>query len=85
MHIAWGSLMIVFLVSFAAAVAVAALVAYALVALSGRPGVSLGASTGHSVMPGSNVVSSSNRVVGGLCLAAAGLTVVYGLYVIMAA
>ncbi|MDT7641108.1 MAG: hypothetical protein QOC83_5396, partial [Pseudonocardiales bacterium] len=36
MSIAWGSLLVVFIVSFGSAVAVVVLVAFALVALSGR-------------------------------------------------
>ena len=80
MHIAWGSLLIVFLVSFAAAVAVVALVSFALVALSG-PSIS-DAGTGTTVaLP----ASAANKAIAGLCIAAAGLIVLYGLYVIVAA
>ena len=80
MHIAWGSLGIVFLVSFAAAVAVVALVSFALVALSG-PSISDPESGTTVALP----ASAANKAIAGVCVAAAGLIVLYGLYVIVAA
>jgi len=80
MHIAWGSLLIVFMVSFAAAVAVVVLVAYALVALSGPSIDSPDAGTSVALP-----ASAANKAVAGACLAAAGLIVLYGLYVIVSA
>ncbi|HEY9414367.1 MAG TPA: hypothetical protein VIQ30_06390 [Pseudonocardia sp.] len=80
MHIAWGSLGIVFLVSFAAAVAVVVLVSYALVALSG-PSIDSPGSGTSVALP----ASTSNRAIAGLCLLAAALIVAYGLYVIVTA
>ena len=78
MHIAWGSLLVVFLVSFAAAVAVVALVSFALVSLSGSP--DSGATTGTAL-----AVPASDKAIAGVSLLAAGLIVAYGLYVIVAA
>ncbi|HTK68055.1 MAG TPA: hypothetical protein VL595_37155 [Pseudonocardia sp.] len=76
MHIAWGSLLIVFMVSFAAAVAVVVLVSFALVALSGPADAESGTAL---------AVPASSRAIAGICLTAAGLIVLYGLYVIVAA
>jgi hypothetical protein len=80
MHIAWGSLLIVFLVSFAAAIAVVTLVAFALVALSG-PSIASPGSRTSVALP----ASAPNKAIAGLCLVAASLIVLYGLYVIVAA
>ncbi|HJQ56074.1 MAG TPA: hypothetical protein VJ890_04170 [Vineibacter sp.] len=80
MHIAWGSLGIVFMVSFAASVAVVTLVSFALVALSGRSIDSPGAGTSVALP-----ATAANKAIAGVCLAAAGLIVLYGLYVIVAA
>jgi hypothetical protein len=80
MHIAWGSLLIVFMVSFAAAVAVVVLVSFALVALSGPSIASPDYGTAVALP-----ASAANKAIAGFCLAAAGLIVLYGLYVIVAA
>jgi hypothetical protein len=80
MHIAWGSLLIVFMVSFAAAVAVVVLVSFALVALSG-PSIASPDSGTAVALP----ASAANKAIAGVCLAAAGLIGLYGLYVIVAA
>jgi hypothetical protein len=74
-HIAWGSLLNVLLVSSAAAIAVVALISTALVALSGR----------RPEGGGDAVVSAWAKAIGGICLGAAGVIVFYGLYVIVAA
>ena len=77
MHIAWDSLLIVFVVSFAAAVAVVVLVSFALVALSdkGRPSI--------EGVPATAARSASGKAVAGVCLGAAGLIVLYGLAIIV--
>ena len=80
MHIAWGSLGIVLLVSLVAAVAVVTLVAFALVALSGRSVDSPGSGTSVALP-----ATAANKAIAGLCLASAALIVLYGLYVIVAA
>jgi hypothetical protein len=77
MHIAWDSILIVFVVSFAAAAAVVLLVSFALVALSAR-GRALGRGTA------SRAAVSRDTVIGGGCLVAAGVIVLYGLYLIAA-
>ncbi|MGH3829283.1 MAG: hypothetical protein ACRDRS_02345 [Pseudonocardiaceae bacterium] len=74
MHIAWGSLGIVFVVSFGAAVAVVALVAFALVALSARAGG-----------PPATMSAGAGTALAGVCLTAAAAIVLYGLYIIVAA
>lgn len=79
MHVAWGSLLIVLLVSFGAAVAVVALVSFALVSLSGRRPKGSGSEAPRAP------VTTSNKVVAGVCLVVAALIVVYGLYVIVGA
>lgn len=78
MHIAWDSLLVVALVSFAAAVIVVALVSFALVALSPRAGGR------PPSAPAEPAASPSGRAVAGICLGTAALIVVYGLYVIVA-
>jgi hypothetical protein len=80
MHIDWGSLLIVLVVSFGAAVAVVALVSFALVALSGRAQASAGPDARPATM-GAGV----GTAVAGLCLTAVAAIVLYGLYVIVAA
>ena len=77
MHIAWDSILVVFVVSFAAAVAVVVLVSYALVALSAREGAGAGG-------PSSRIGVAGNTVVAGICLTAAGAIILYGLYLIVA-
>jgi hypothetical protein len=78
MHIAWDSFVVVSVVSFAAAVAVVVLVSFALVALSGRPGAAVGE-------PGQVATATrSGQAIAGVCLAAAALIVLYGLYIIVA-
>jgi hypothetical protein len=77
MHIAWGSLLIVLVVSFASAVVVVSLVAFALVAFSGRA-VAAGPDARKPLMS-----AGAGTAVGGICLAAASLIVLYGLYIIV--
>lgn len=80
MHVAWGSLLIVLLVSFGAAVAVVVLVSIALVSLSGRR-----LKGRDSEAAARAPVTTANKVVAGVCLVVAGLIVLYGLYVIVGA
>ena len=78
MSIAWGSLLVVFIVSFGSAVAVVVLVAFALVALSGRA---------TATTPDSRpalMTAGTGTAVAGVCLAAAAAIVLYGLYIIVA-
>jgi hypothetical protein len=75
MSIDWGSLLIVFIVTFGVAVAVVTLVSFGLVGLSARdatpdnPPAVIGAKTG--------------TILGGLCLLAATAIVLFGLYLIV--
>jgi heme/copper-type cytochrome/quinol oxidase subunit 2 len=77
MHIAWHSILVVFAVSFAAAVAVVVLVAFALVALSARERAGAGG-------PSNRIGVGGNTAVAGICLTAAGAIILYGLYLIVA-
>jgi len=77
MHIAWDSILVVFVVSFAAAVAVVVLVSFALVALSARDRASAGG-------PSTRIGVGGNTVIAGICLTAAAAIVLYGLYLIVA-
>ncbi|MGB7795303.1 MAG: hypothetical protein WBL53_03435 [Pseudonocardiaceae bacterium] len=77
MHIAWGSLGIVFVVSFGAAVAVVVLVAFALVALSAR--------AANPDDPPAIMGVGAGTALAGVCLTAAAAIVLYGLYIIIAA
>jgi hypothetical protein len=77
MHIHWGSLLIVFVVSFGSAVAVVTLVTFALVGLSARVPV---ASAGRPA----SMSAGAGTAVAAICLAAAAAIVLYGLYIIVA-
>jgi hypothetical protein len=77
MHIAWDSIMVVFVVSFAAAVTVVLLVSFALVALSARARAGAGA-------PSGGIGSGVNTVIAGVCFTGAAAIVLYGLYLIVA-
>jgi hypothetical protein len=76
MHITWDSLLVVFVVSFAAAVAVVVLVSFALVALSARDRAGAGAPA--------RIGAGGSTVIAGICLTAAAAIVLYGLYLILA-
>jgi hypothetical protein len=81
MHIEWASLVQVAVVAAAAALAVVLLVAFALVGLSARPGLSVDGPDGGDtsrIRPGVGVAIAV------LCVLAAGLIVSYGLYLIIA-
>ncbi|GAA3096613.1 hypothetical protein GCM10010464_70210 [Pseudonocardia yunnanensis] len=77
MHIAWDSILVVFVVSFAAAVAVVVLVSFALVALSARESAS-------AEGPSARIGVGSSTAIAGICLTAAAAIVLYGLYLIVA-
>jgi hypothetical protein len=81
MHIDWASLATVGVVAAAAATTVVLLVAFALVALSGRPRQPAG---GHDPDQPSGDHLGMGTAVAMLCLLAAGLIVGYGLYLIIA-
>ncbi len=76
MTIAWGSLGLVAIVSFAAAVVVVALVSFGIVGLAARAPRADG--------PEPALSPSAGTAVGVLCLAGAAAIVLYGLYIIVA-
>jgi hypothetical protein len=73
--IAWGSLLIVFIVTFGVAVAVVVLVSLGLVGLSART-VSLDG-------PPACVGAKAGTVIGGLCLLVAAAIIAFGVYIIV--
>ena len=73
--IAWGSLLVVLVVSFGSAVAVVVLVSFAMVGLSAREASADGPSSGIS--PG------AGTAIAGLCLAVVVAIVAIGLYTII--
>lgn len=77
MHIAWGSLGIVFITSFGTAVTVVVLVASALVGLSAR-------ATHHGDTP-TTLSPTTGTALAAACLTAAAAIVLYGLYIIITA
>ena len=79
MSIAWGSLLVVCVVSLAVGVAVVVLVAFALVGLSARR-VPVGGP--HDGAP--TLGPSAGTAVAGLCLLAVAAIVGYGLWVVVA-
>ncbi|WP_018331928.1 hypothetical protein [Actinomycetospora chiangmaiensis] len=76
MSIAWGSLGLVALVSFAAAIAVTALVSFGIVGLAARAPRPDG--------PEPALSPAAGTAVGAVCLGVAALIVLYGLYLIVA-
>jgi hypothetical protein len=81
MNIAWGSLLVVCVVSLAVGVAVVSLVAFALVGLSARATRPAGGPDDGAAPPLSPAVGTA---VAALCLLAVAAIVGYGLYVIVA-
>jgi hypothetical protein len=75
MHIDWASLLIVFIITFGAATAVVTLVSLGLVGLSARQATPEG--------PPAVVGAKTGTIIGGLCLLAASVIVLYGLYLIV--
>ena len=82
MHIAWGSLLVVFIVSFGAAVGVVVRVTCALVGLSARARAATAAAGGGTA---DGMSAGAGTAVAAVCLAAAAVIVLYGLYIIVAA
>jgi hypothetical protein len=76
MSIAWGSLGLVALVSFAAAVVVTALVSFGIVGLAAR--------APHPDGPEPALSPSAGTAVAAVCLVVAAAIVLYGLYIIVA-
>jgi hypothetical protein len=81
MNIAWGSLLVVCVVSLAVGVAVVALVAFALVGLSARAAQPVGGPDDGGTPP---VGGRLGTAIAGLCLLAVAAIVGYGLYMIVA-
>ena len=79
MSIAWGSLLVVCVVSFAIGVTIVALVAFALVGLSARVRVPTGGPDDGAPTLNPTVGSA----IAGVCLLAAALIVGYGLWIII--
>jgi hypothetical protein len=77
--IAWGSLLVVCVVSLAVGVAVVTLVALALVGLSARRRAAVGGSDDGA--PTLN--AAAGTAIAGLCLLAAAVIVGYGLWIII--
>ncbi|MGH3865904.1 MAG: hypothetical protein ACRDQ4_07135 [Pseudonocardiaceae bacterium] len=75
MSIAWGSLLVVFVVTFGVAVAVVVLVSLGLVGLSAR--------TVPSDEPPARVGARAGTVIGGLCLLVAAAIIAFGVYIIV--
>jgi hypothetical protein len=80
MSVAWGSLVLVFVVSLAVGVAVVALVAFALVGLSARNRAAVGGPNDGARPP---LNPSAGTGVAGVCLVAAAAIVGYGLWIII--
>jgi len=76
MDIAWGSLLVVLIVSLGASVLVVALVSFALVGLGARNVSPDG--------PSSPLSAGTGTAVAAVCLVAAAAVVLYGLYIIVA-
>ena len=80
MHVAWGSLLVVCLVSLAVGVVIVALVSFALVGLSARERAAVG-----GPQDGAPTLSAgAGTAIAGVCLLAVAAIVVYGLYIIIA-
>jgi hypothetical protein len=77
MHIAWGSLGLVFITSFGTAVTVVVLIAFALVGLSAR-------TTHHNDTP-TTLTPTTGTALAAACLTATTAIVLYGLYIIITA
>jgi hypothetical protein len=79
-HVAWGSLLVVCLVSLAVGVAIVALVSFALVGLSARERAAVGGP--HDGAP--TLSAGAGTGIAALCLLAVAAIVGYGLYIIIA-
>jgi len=85
MHVAWGSFAAVFLVSFAAAVGVVVLVAFALVGLSSRAAWTDSPDRSAQSARRVPMTGPAGTAIAGICLAAAAAIVLYGLWLIVSA
>ena len=79
MSIAWGSLLIVCVVSLAVGVTVVSLVAFALVGLSSRQRTTIGGPNDGAPTPN----AAAGTAIAALCLLAATVIVGYGLWIII--
>jgi len=79
-HVAWGSLLVVCLVSLAVGVVIVALVSFALVGLSARERAAVGGP--HDGAP--TLSPGTGTGIAALCLLAVAAIVGYGLYIIIA-
>jgi hypothetical protein len=80
MHVAWGSLLVVCVVSLAVGVAIVALTAFALVGLSARERAAVGGP--YDGAP--TVTAATGTAIAAVCLLAVTAIVGYGLYLIIA-
>lgn len=80
MGVAWGSLLIVCLVSLAVGVVIVALASFALVGLSARERAAVGGP--HDGAP--TLGAGAGTAIAAVCLLAVALIVGYGLYIIIA-
>ena len=80
MHVAWGSLLIVCLVSLAVGVAIVVLASFALVGLSARERAAVGGPQDGAPTLG----AGAGTGIAAVCLLAVALIVGYGLYIIIA-
>jgi len=83
-HINWGALLVVAIVSFGSAVGVVVLIAFALLGLSARAG---GTAAGGTAVAGGGsrlgLSPAAGTFVAALCLLAAAVIVGYGLWIII--
>ena len=80
MNVAWGSLLVVCLVSIAVGIAIVVLASFALVGLSARQRAAVGGPTDGAP----TLSSGAGTAVAGACLLAIAAIVAYGLYIIIA-
>ena len=79
MTIAWGSLLIVCVVSLAVGVAIVVLASFALVGLSARERAAVGGPSDGAP----TLSAGAGTAIAGLCLLVIALIVLYGLYIII--
>jgi hypothetical protein len=79
MTVAWGSLLIVCVVSLAVGVAIVALVAFALVGLSARERAAVGGPSDGAP----TLSAGAGTGIAGVCLLVVLLIVLYGLYIVV--
>jgi ABC-type nickel/cobalt efflux system permease component RcnA len=79
MTVAWGSLLIVCVVSLAVGVAIVALASFALVGLSARQRAAVGGPSDGAP----TLSAGAGTAIAGLCLLVIALIVLYGLYIVV--